>query len=226
MDDETQDQVFQKLKATGEGLKPELWTAGDLGALQAIAADVVGLDRKAQVALQGQPGIVPPILHPPVYPPVVHPPVVHPPVVHPPVVHPPVFQPPTRPPVAPPLRPVMTESQPAPRLPAHIAPLAEVAPQHVDAIVRAAPGLDVSTVLVIRPVPPDPAKAQMYRKAADRAIDSAANLALVRMQANAAQADTLRQTFNTRLWDAVGGMLPGLTGAIAPMAPDASKPAT
>lgn len=203
MDDETQDQVFQNLKATGESMKAGLWTAGDLGALQAIAADVVGLDRKAQVALQGRPGVVPPILPPPV---------VHPPIVHPPVVHPPVFQPPV---VHPP---------PALRLPAHIAPLAEVAPQHVEAIVRAVPGLDVSSVLIIRPVPPDPAKAQMYRKAADRAIDSAANLALVRMQASAKDADTLRQTFNTRLWDAIGSTLPGLTGAIAPLVPGA--PAT
>lgn len=212
MDDETQDQVFQNLKATGESMKTGLWTAGDLGALQAIAADVVGLDRKAQVALQGRPGVVPPILPPPV----VHPPVVHPPIVHPPVVHPPVFQPPVaHPPVTPALR-----------LPAHIAPLAEVAPQHVEAITRAAPGLDVSSVLIIRPVPPDPAKAQMYRKAADRAIDSAANLALVRMQASAKDADTLRQTFNTRLWDAIGSTLPGLTGAIAPLVPGASAPAT
>jgi hypothetical protein len=66
---------------------------------------------------------------------------------------------------------------------------------------------------VIRGVPADPALAGMYRKAADRALDSAANLALIRMQAVAGQVDALRRSFTTRLWNAIAGLLPGLSAA-------------
>jgi hypothetical protein len=61
----------------------------------------------------------------------------------------------------------------------------------------------------------DPARAAMYRMAADRALDSAANLALVRVQAAAAQLDSLRASFLTRLWNAILGLLPGLSSAPA-----------
>jgi hypothetical protein len=58
---------------------------------------------------------------------------------------------------------------------------------------------------------PDRARAAMYRKAADRALDAAANLALVRMQAVAAQVEALRSSFTARLWKAIADLVPGLS---------------
>lgn len=60
---------------------------------------------------------------------------------------------------------------------------------------------------------PDPARAAMYRKAADRALDSAANLALVRMQAVAAQVEALKNSFTTGLWKSISGLVPGLSSS-------------
>jgi hypothetical protein len=60
---------------------------------------------------------------------------------------------------------------------------------------------------------PDPARAAMYRKAADRALDSAANLAIVRMQAVASQLEAVRNSFTARLWKAITDLVPGLSSA-------------
>lgn len=60
---------------------------------------------------------------------------------------------------------------------------------------------------------PDPARAAMYRKAADRALDSAANLAIVRMQAVASQLEAVRSSFTARLWKAIAGLVPGLSSS-------------
>jgi hypothetical protein len=74
----------------------------------------------------------------------------------------------------------------------------------------------------------DHAHAAMYRAAANRALDSSANLALVRMQAVAAQLDALRTSFLTQLWNAIAGLLPGLTSP-APSStttPESTAPAS
>jgi hypothetical protein len=66
---------------------------------------------------------------------------------------------------------------------------------------------------------PDPARAAMYRKAADRALDAAANLALVRMQAIAGQVDAIRDSFISRVWKAISDLVPGLSSSAPSDAP-------
>jgi hypothetical protein len=250
---ESEAQVYEKLKAAGERLKPGLWRGDDLEALKAIAHDIVGLEAKAQAALKGRPGWIPPI-HPlprdPVQPlprdpvqPLPHDPVK--PLPHDPVkpvfidpvkigaiVHPttPVTATPVTatPVTATPVTATPIKNIPIRNINIHRAqPLTEAVPEHAELINKVAPSIQVDHLFVFPPIPPDPARAAMYRAAAARAVDSAASLALIRIQADANDVDSLRGRFVKDVWSELGALLPSLssTSLAPPQQPEGLQPA-
>lgn len=190
-------QVFERMRSAGEKLQAGLWRQDDLDTLHFIAQDVVALEAKTQLALKGKPGWFPE--HPLPIDPVKSPPVtVHPlPIATTPPVHP-----------GPILLPLSASTLSAVGAPQ---PLAQAAPDHAEAIARAAPTVPIDRLFMFPPIPPDPARAAMYRAAAERALDAAANLALIRVQAQAPSVDQLKGQFISDVWKGLSDVLPGLS---------------
>lgn len=171
--DGSEDDIFQQLKQAGEQVKAGIWQPQDLDELHSIAHDIADLNAKAaQAEKGGWPDGAGPSTTPPT-------PIQNPDVgtFRPSVMADKVAG--SAPAATPTGRPAVKAMEMA-RTDA--LPTLELDPSRRDIAVSLA--RNQVEVLPATPPPPDPARAAMYRAAAERAADAAVNLAVMRAEAS------------------------------------------